>query len=391
MQRRLDRGRELPRAHRDEPAHARDAEDETSDPANRRQHDSFGQHLPHEPPLPGAERRPDRQLATPSGRPHQEQIRDVGARNQQHEQHAALQDQQRRAHVADQLIAHADREPAEAARLRELRTGREPVVVAIDNRLDLRVQLIDGRAGAEPRDHHAELVAARVVGHLLRRERERHQERDVARRKVEVRGQHADDAVGAAVEADVAADDRLVPAESRAPERVREYRELVRFRLRLLFREAPAEERLAAERGEEGRRDRQGAKLLRLSSFRKRGRPSGKERRVLDRRRLRLAVQIVGDRHARLREPNQRIRVPHEDQPLRVRVRQRPEQNLVQEAENGGIGANSQRQRHHGHQGEDRLLAQRADGIAKVLHGALDESAAERVARERAAFVNNAS
>ena len=134
------------------------------------------------------------------------------------------------------------------------------------------------------------------------------------------------------------------------------------------------------QRGEEGRRHHQDAKLLRPSSFGKRGRPSGKERRVLDRRRLRLAVQIVGDRHARLREPNQRIRVPHEDQPLRVRVRQRPEQNLVQEAENGGIGANSQRQRHHRHQGEDRLLAQRADGIAKVLHGALDESAAERVA-----------
>jgi hypothetical protein len=89
------------------------------------------------------------------------------------------------------------------------------------------------------------------------------------------------------------------------------------------------------------------------------------ERGVLDGGGLGPAVEIVRNRHGRLRQIDRRIRVPHEEQPIRVRVREGPEENLLQEAEHGRIGADSQRQGQHRHEREDRLLAQRAKGIAE--------------------------
>ena len=104
------------------------------------------------------------------------------------------------------------------------------------------------------------------------------------------------------------------------------------------------------------------AQLLGLPLLRRGSRRAHREeRRVLDRRRLRLAVDVVGNRHARLRQAHQRIGVPDEHQPVGVRVRQRPQQHLVEQAENRGVGADAERQRQDGDQREDRLLAERTE------------------------------
>ena len=165
---------------------------------------------------------------------------------------------------------------------------------------------------------------------------------------------------------------RPVAAEARLPDAVGQDHVLVGVRLRLVLGEAAAEERLAPERGEERRRDRERPQLLRLAALGQVDAAAGEQRRVLDRGRLGLAIEVVGNRDAGLRQPHQRIGVPDEDQPVGVRIRQRPQERLVEQAEDRGVGADPERQGQDRDQGEDRLLAKRAEGVADVLHGCLD-------------------
>ena len=74
--------------------------------ADQAEQQAFGQHLPQQPTPPGAERRPNRQLALPRGGARQQQVRDVGAGDQQDEAHRAEQDEQRPLDVTDDLFVH---------------------------------------------------------------------------------------------------------------------------------------------------------------------------------------------------------------------------------------------------------------------------------------------
>ena len=79
-----------------------------------------------------------------------------------------LEEVERRPQVADELLADRHGVAAEAARPRERLALRQPLEIAIDDRLHLRVDLLDRRARLQPRDHLAELVAAALIRHLLR-------------------------------------------------------------------------------------------------------------------------------------------------------------------------------------------------------------------------------
>ena len=74
----------------------------------------------------GAERGAHGELALPRRRPRQQQVGDVGARDQQHEGHGAGQDEERRTHVTGQLIAQRDdaRRPAGVEVREHLRQSR---------------------------------------------------------------------------------------------------------------------------------------------------------------------------------------------------------------------------------------------------------------------------
>ena len=207
VQRGFGRAWNLRRAQRDQRLDAPHADREPGRRAGERQDDPLGQQLRDDAAASRAKRRANGELAPPRRRAHQQQVRDVGARNQEQQDDARLQNEERRADVADELIAQSDRISAEAARLRERLKLRQAFEVARHDRLELSVRLVDGRPGAQARDHRAELIAAALVGHLLRRERERNEQRDVARRNLEVRRQDADDAIRFAVDADVASDD----------------------------------------------------------------------------------------------------------------------------------------------------------------------------------------
>ena len=75
----------------------------------------------------------------------------------------------------------------------------------------------------------------------------------------------------------------------------------------------------------------------------------------------------------RRREPRRdasRAAVEQHDQPIGIVIRQRPQQHAVDDGEDGGVGADAERERQHGDEREAGLPAQHARGVAKVLQRA---------------------
>ena len=77
-------------------ADAGPAHEQPEHAAGEREDDAFGQQLPDDAAARSADGGADRDLAPAAGRAHQQQVGDVGARDQQHEADGAAVDQQRR-------------------------------------------------------------------------------------------------------------------------------------------------------------------------------------------------------------------------------------------------------------------------------------------------------
>jgi hypothetical protein len=262
------------------------ADSEAGDCSERGQHESFREELANQSTLSRPERRADGELAIAARRAHQQQAGDVGARDEQEHDDARLQDVERRTGVADQLVAQRDREPTEAARDRKRAALGQPFEIAVHDRGHLPVGLLDRGARPEPRNHLAELVAAALVRHLLRRERERLQHGDLGAGQLEVGPEHTCNAMRFAIQSDVASDNRRVGAKMRRPGSVSEDDEFVVAGLRLVVLEGASEKRLPAEGGEEGRRDRKRAQLFRLALRVEVDAPHREQGGVFERRRL---------------------------------------------------------------------------------------------------------
>jgi hypothetical protein len=69
-----------------------------------------------------------------------------------------------------------------------------------------------------------------------------------------------------------------------------------------------------------------------------------------------------------------------DDQPARVGHRQRAQEHGVGEREDGGVGADAERERHHRDGGEQRIAAQAAHGVAQVASEVVEPRQAALVA-----------
>ena len=117
--------------------------------ADQRQHQAFGQQLADDAPPPGAERGAHRELARPRAGARQQQVRDVGAADQQHESDDAEKQHRRHLEIAaDHRVVHR-LEPHAAALvgLREL-TGQP-----VGHRRQIGLRGADADAGLHPADH----------------------------------------------------------------------------------------------------------------------------------------------------------------------------------------------------------------------------------------------
>ena len=98
--------RQVSRAERHQQPHAGAREQQADHGSGERDRQALGEHLPHQLRTAGANRRADGELAAARRGADDEQVGDVGARDQQHEGNRAHQRQDRRTHAADEVVEH---------------------------------------------------------------------------------------------------------------------------------------------------------------------------------------------------------------------------------------------------------------------------------------------
>src|SRR5215469_8964180 len=72
--------------------------------------------------------------------------------------------------------------------------------------------------------------------------------------------------------------------------------------------------------------------------------------------------------------------IEHQNELIGIWIGKRSQKHSVDDAEDGGVGADAQRERQNGDGGEARTLAEHAGGIAQVLRGLVQEAPAARLA-----------
>ncbi|HEY7284130.1 MAG TPA: hypothetical protein VH497_01715 [Vicinamibacterales bacterium] len=366
--------------------------EETADSAEHREEAGFSKQLPHQLAASGADGEPHGHFTGPGRCARQQQVRDVRARDEQHERRHAEEQRQRRASL-DRHVALPACARLHAQRLRlEL---RHPLVAhaALERHFDVvddvvirrgegRSRLVDRDAGLQAAEYIRPVRATvlevlerlREAAHRDRREDRRLQPE---RRAVESTLRHADDRHRLAVDRDGLIQDRGIQSEAPLPVAPAEDHD-VRFAGSGIVRrrQQPSDGRLDADdrevvagheqpvdafslaaRGEVGpERDVRGeAGKRRLGFF------EVAEHRITEHP---VAVALLA---ARIR-PGLRPRRPDVHEPVRFRHRQRTEQDLIEEREDGRVRADAERQRHDGHRRHERRLEQGPDRELDVRH-----------------------
>ena len=148
----------------------------------------------------------------PCGCPGQQQVGDVGARDQQHEGHRAGQDEERRPHVTGQLIAQRD----DARRPAGVEVGKHPRQLG-RNVSHVELRLLDGHARLQPSDNHERPATRRS---RLRREADRQPHVDALVEKREAGRHDADDGVRRALRHQRFVEDSRIGAEAAFPQSI---------------------------------------------------------------------------------------------------------------------------------------------------------------------------
>ena len=356
--------------------------------AEERQYHALGQRLAHETCASRAKRQPNRDLLLPARRPRQQQVGDVRARDEEHQAHHRHQDVERRRH----LSAHIGQSPASGIQIELLdpkailelprrcgESGHGVQLVFVDLPVD-DVELWLRGVGRESRLQAANDVqppALTIVEIVYRRRHlglhhDRHEQ--IGRRcgddAGEADGRDADDCHRRAVDRHHLVQDGRVAGEAPLPEPMAQYRHRVRARRPIVIVGEPAaERRLHAQDGKRVARDE-----LRLDAL---GLATIGERRRRRRARHQAAEGVVAIAKIpihRMREGTL-VRRPAAEgagavelhQLARILDRQQPQQHLIHQREDGGVGADPQRQRQHDDDREGGRAGQRADGVAEIL------------------------
>ena len=347
---------------RQQGANADDAERQAEQTAQQRQHQALGHQLARDAAARGADRCANRDFALADGRAHEQQVGHVRARNQQHETHRAHQNPQRRSHVAhDHLLQCLDAEPdLWRQRLRKRLTefggsGRK-----------LRGAAFDGDSRLQSSSRREEIPLHGAVGIDLERQPDlRCADRRLDGGRIE-RSQHADDLVRLAVEQDRAPDHARVTAKSTLPETVAEHHGEPTAGPIFFRREGAAVDRGGAKEAEEinadvGRRDLFGIRIA----------CDVDHAEAIGRDILKSTCLTPPDIELRRRRgPTGALGrdVEKHHQPLGIRIRQRLQDDGVEDRKNRRVRADPEGQRGHGSKRESGRVAQEPEGLAQVLN-----------------------
>ena len=171
--------------------------------------------------------------------------------------------------------------------------------------------------------------------------------------------QHADDGGRARIKPDALADHRRIALERILPEAIGQYASSRGIGAVIMLVEQPAQHRAQSHHLEIGSVDHAGAHLARFAQSHHGEADGRKLAEGADRFHAGLQVLNLGHREVRVFVTDSRRALPDIDQPVLAAVDQRPQQHTANQAEDGGVGANSQRQRHDDGEGEPLVPPQR--------------------------------
>ncbi len=328
--------------------------------AQHREDQALDQRQSDDAPPACAERKPHRSLARPIERPSQQQIREIRARDQQHESagtpHGSIEHGRIRAD--EELAKRGDVQGQLPVGLRVIE------LLTFANRLHFGPCGVQAHAVRQTPDGEPR-IAMTAIAHL-RRQDQRHPEVHLLR-EGEPRRHHAHDLRGGAVHAHTAADHRRIPVEPPHPEAVVQDRDRGSADGLIVGAEIAAEQRPHAHQ-----RKRVGAHFrafvalgIAVAVGERRG-DAVRQRHVLERCGLLAPVAKVGVRGtAALRrgQIQQPVVVAYEREAL--------EQHRVHDAEHTGVDADAHGQRDDGRQRETGTAQQPMKRVTKVLEQTL--------------------
>ena len=210
----------------------------------------------------------------------------------------------------------------------------------------------------------------------------------------EARRHHANHLGRLVAEENGPADDTRIAAEASVPETVAEDGDARRVRTVVICGDDASEQRADAEQREELRRHHLRLQARRISGLGQRQRRRAPGGEPLDRAALGLPVDPVRRRHRQVaaRRVNPLAGLDVEgfvdgDQPVAARIRQRPQQQLVDDGEDGGVAADPEPQRQDDGGREAGALAQSACHVPHVAYQIVDDAGRPDVV---AAFLESA-
>ncbi len=329
-------------------------EQQAEEPRGRRDRGGLDEPLPDEPAAARAERRAHRRLLLAREPLREQQVRHVGAGDEQHEGDRPGEEEQRRPRAAhDRLLEGLDRHRGGGVRAGPLR-GEPP-----RHHVHLGAGLRERRARPQPAEDAQEAVVAPL---LLRAEDERDPQLRAGRPErgepEPARHDRRDD-VAAPVEREGLADDRRVGAEPARPEGVAQH-DLVP---RAALAEGAAERRRDAEEVEEGRRRLERGQLLRRAAPRQDRGPRVRGGHRLERSARALPLLEVRRRGRVARLALLRLVLEEGDEARGVAVSERPEQHVVDDAEDGARRADADGERQDGDQRHSRRAPEPSCGL----------------------------
>ena len=337
-------------------------EREAADAAEDGDHGALRQQLAQQAAASAAYRHPHRELRGAPRAAGQHQVGDVDARDQQDEQHRALEQQQRRLHRFD--LARLQRDDARAdvrvrARVLLGQPGRDGV--------HLCPRFLERHVRTQPSDHVPPAVAAARSLELL----ERLGCEEVTLRaaaieaELEVRAEHPDHGVRLAVQHERAPDDVRLAPEAALPQTVRQNDDAA-ARPVLFRQEGAPVHGVGAEQLEETFRDARPQEILGLAGAAEVHRPGIYRRHAFEAPGPISPVPEVrrSDIHGTVAVV--RIGLPERHEAFRVGEGWRLEKHGVDDGEDGRRRADRQRQRQYRGGGEAGVPAQQPQTVADV-------------------------
>ena len=395
-------GRSVGSSNLPEQRHAGIADAETEHAARHGDQQTFRDQLADEPAASGADGEAQRHLARAHGRPAGQQSRDVGARDEQHGE------RERRQHRDQDRVRRILRDPrlqfgahAEAAILVRVRIGARQIR-GDGRQFGLRFSL--GYPGLEaslepqiPRVARFERTGLRIADET-RRHHQRHEEisaHELVQAAEFGRG-HANHRKLVAVDPHAAAEHVLIGSEFLLPHRPAEHDHCVASGHLIFF----GPEGAADGRHDTHQREEVAAHQHAHLEFGGGLRIAGETcREIRERRQPIKALAAIADVHvvAVRRDKGTgaerfdgRSRT-HGEHLARPGDRERPQQQRVSEAENGGVGADANREREDGDEGEPRTFREHPAAVAHVARDIVEPWQAALIAQRLHGLIDAAS